>query len=196
MAMRPFAPFKQDFYARAPFRVVTQTTISASAEQCFATLKAGELWPKWVAAVQCVEWTSDRPLRRNATRTVFMKNGVQIDERFIVWDENERMGFCVTESTLGAIERFGELYELQPTDDGCHIRWTFAVQMKRWWQRWLLLLLWPLMYLALRSVLNRYAYVVQKHGERALESARQEQRTLERITRETAADVLSNEPLI
>lgn len=193
MSMRPYAAFDETFYARAPFRVVTRATIPASCEQSFATLKAGELWPKWIAAVQHVEWTSDRPLRHNATRTVTMKNGAKIDERFIVWEENQRMGFCVTESNIPNIERFGELYELQPNDVGCEIRWTFAVQMQRWWQRWLLFLLWPLMFLALRSVLRSYVRVVQKHGPRALESAREEQRALEHKTRETAAAVLSND---
>lgn len=191
--MRPYAPFNEEFYARAPFRVVTRAKIPASCEQSFATLKAGELWPKWIAAVKHVEWTSDRPLRQNATRTVTMKNGAQIDERFIIWEENQRMGFCVTKANIPHIERFGELYELKANDAGCEIHWTFAVQMQRWWQRVLLLLLWPLMFLALRSVLRAYVRVVLKHGANALQSEREEQRAIENKTREAAASVLSNE---
>lgn len=173
MTWHPFEEFDADFYARAPFRVVTQTTIDASCEQSFATLKTGELWPKWIAAVERVDWTSPRPLGPDCTRVVTMKNGAKIDERFIVWEENKRMGFCVTQATMANIQRFGELYELTPQEDGtCHLRWTFAVHMRTWWMRLVLLLLWPIMFLALRSVIKRYAYVAQKYGAQALEDLR------------------------
>src|SRR5690625_3927699 len=134
-------------------------------------------------------------MQRNDPRGINLKNGAQINDRFIVWDENQRMGFCVTESTIGGIERFGELYDLPETTDGCHLRWTFAVEMQKWWQRWLLLLLWLLMYLALQGVLKSYAHVAVKHGPKALATAQQEQRALEHKTRQTAADILAEPPL-
>lgn len=180
MTWHRLEPFDDTFYDRAPFRVVTKTTIDASCEQSFATLKTGELWPKWIAAVRSVEWTSPRPLGPDATRIVTMKNGTQIDETFIVWEENQRMGFRVDQATTNALRSFGELYELTPTDDGkCHLRWTFALHMRSWWMRFLLLLLWPVMFLALRSVLKRYAYVAQKYGENALQDLRKEAHLLD-----------------
>lgn len=165
MAWHTYKEFDERFYQDAPFRIVVKMPVNASAERAFATLEDGELWPRWIAALRHVEWTSELPLTKGATRVVTMKNGAKIDERFIVWDQNERMGFTVVRATIPKIESFGELYELTPTANGCEIRWTFVVKMQSRAMQLLLRSAWPLFYFSLRSVLRKFAEVAEAQAQ-------------------------------
>lgn len=167
MTWHAYKTFDESFYHNAPFRVVLTMPVNASMEQAFATLENGDLWPRWIAAIRGVEWTSELPLKKNATRVVTMKNGAKIDERFIVWEQNKRMGFTVVRATIPKIESFGELYELRPTADGCEIEWTFALRMQN--RRWgaLLRLSKPLFYVSLRSVLQKFTEVAEREASAA-----------------------------
>lgn len=160
-----YEEFDEDFYRDAPFRIVLTMPVNASPESAFATLENGDLWPRWIAALRQVEWTSELPLKKNATRIVTMKNGAKIDERFIVWEQNKRMGFTVVRATIPKIRKFGELYELTPTATGSEIRWTFVVQMQNRALQLLLRSAWPLFYVSLRSVLRKYAEVAEKQAQ-------------------------------
>lgn len=165
MTWHQYKEFDEDFYQDAPFRIVVKMPVNASPESAFATLENGALWPRWIAALRHVEWTSEVPLKKDATRVVTMKNGAKIDERFIVWDQNERMGFTVVRATIPKIESFGELYELMPTATGSEIRWTFVVKMENRALQLLLRSAWPLFYFSLRSVLRKFAEVAEAHAQ-------------------------------
>lgn len=157
-----YDPFHEDDYRQLPFCVVTRRTVAAPPDAVFDVLKNIDAWPRWVKAIRHGAWTSPEPHGVGSTRMITMKNGIEIDERFVVWKPNKAMGFVVVRATVPQLRSFGELYEITPHPRGCIVQWTFSVDAKPWWLRWMLRSSWMLFYLALGSVLNGLKRVVER----------------------------------
>src|SRR5690625_7310737 len=80
-----FVEFGVSFYETAPFRIVAKTEINASPEKVFATLRDADQWPKWLPAIQSVEWTSPKPITVGSTRRIHTRHGRKIEEQCIRW---------------------------------------------------------------------------------------------------------------
>lgn len=158
-----FTEFGESFYETASFRVVTKVSINAPAAKVFATLEDPNAWPRWVKAIKKVEWTSPKPFAVGTTRTVTMKNGHRIDERFILWETNRRMSFSVLGSTHPGVSAFGEDYILTPTAQGCDLRWTLVLQPRGFLAQGIYLLR-PGFRWALRRSLNDFKSLVERNA--------------------------------
>jgi len=158
-----FTEFGPSFYETAAFRVVHTISIDATAEKVFETLEDPDAWPKWIPMVKRVEWTSPKPFEVGTTRTVIMKNGYRIDERFILWEQNRRMSFTVLGASVPGLTSFGEDYLLTPTATGCELQWTFALQPRGFLAQGLYLA-YPAFRLALKKTLKDLKRVVERRA--------------------------------
>lgn len=156
-----YTEFSESFYETAPFRVVTKVSIKAPAAKVFSVLEDGDAWPRWIPAVKRVEWTSPQPFEVGTTRSVYMKTGQRIDERFIVWETNRRMGFTVIGSDVPGLTSFGEDYIITPTATGCDVRWTFALQPRGFIPQGLFVIR-PAFRMALKFTLLSFKKVVER----------------------------------
>lgn len=123
-----FSEFGVSFYETAPFRIVAKTEINASADTVFEALKDESRWSVWLPAIQHVEWTSPKPIRVGSTRRISTRHGRKIEEQCIRWIPERRASFRVVRSSMSRLLRAGTDFELTPTDTGCDVRWTIAIQ--------------------------------------------------------------------
>lgn len=123
-----FVEFGVSFYETAPLRFIAQTTINAPPEAVFQALEDESLWPAWFPVFRSVEWTSPKPLRFDSTRKITMRHRRVIEERCIRWVANERLSFMIDRSNMARLLKGGTDFELTPTEEGTHLRWTIAIQ--------------------------------------------------------------------
>lgn len=84
----------------------------------------------WCRGIARVRWTSPRPHGVGATRTVRLRTGAEVAERYYRWDErqDERMnGFSVESANVPLFRRFGERYRVAPAGDRTRFTWEFVI---------------------------------------------------------------------
>lgn len=156
-----FTEFGAGYFDTAPFRAVTKVKIDAPAEHVFRVLEDGDAWPRWIPAVARVEWTSPTPFDVGTTRSVYMRTGHRIDERFITWEDGREMAFTVLGSDVPGLTSFGERYVLTPIEGGCELRWTFVLQPRGFIAQGLYAIR-PALRLALKRTLLDFKRVAEK----------------------------------
>ncbi len=102
----------------APVLVLNTVEINCSAERLFAIFEDEHAWTLWGSSLEKVTWTSPKPFGVGTTRTVEMAGGIVGVEEFIVWEDNKRMAFCFTESSMPNMDAFGEDYVIESLDTG------------------------------------------------------------------------------
>ena len=127
--MNKLEPVTLDFFETAPLRVQCTMTAKCTPEQLFETLRGDTVWTEWVGVIQGVEWTSEKPYAKNATRDVQIVGGMMVKELFFHWEENQHVAFYVTESTIPNLSKFAEDYvveRLGPNET--RLTWTIAIE--------------------------------------------------------------------
>ena len=98
-------------------------------EVLFETLRGDTVWTEWAGVIQGVEWTSEKPYAKNATRDVSLVGGMLVKEVFFHWEENERVAFYVTDSTIPNLSKFAEDYIVERVGPNeTRLIWTVAIE--------------------------------------------------------------------
>lgn len=96
--------------------ITNQVTVNATPETIFRVFEDPDSWPKWVDAIDHVEWTSPKPYGAGTTRTVTL-SGVVAEESFILWDHGKRMTFYFTAISVPFAKSFCEDYRLESVNE-------------------------------------------------------------------------------
>ena len=122
-------PVTLDFFDTAPLRVRCTLQAKCTPEVLFETLRGDSVWTEWAGVIQRVKWTSAPPIAKNSTRDVTITGDMLVRELFFHWEENERVAFYVTESTIPGLTKFAEDYvveRLGPNET--RLTWTIAIE--------------------------------------------------------------------
>ena len=122
-------PVTLDFFETAPLRVQCELVAKCTPEALFESLRGDTVWTEWAGVITGVRWTSPKPYAKNATRDVSLVGGMMVREIFFHWEENERVAFYVTESTIPNLSKFAEDYiveRLGPNET--RLIWTVAIE--------------------------------------------------------------------
>lgn len=122
-------PVTLDFFETAPLRVQCTMVAKCTPEALFETLRGDTVWTEWAGVIQGVKWTSEKPYAENATRDVSLVGGMLVKEIFFHWEENERVAFYVTESTIPNLTKFAEDYIVERVGaNKTRLTWTVAIE--------------------------------------------------------------------
>jgi hypothetical protein len=128
-AFNKLEPVTLDFFDTAPLRVQCRMVAKCTPEDLFETLRGDTVWTEWAGVIQGVEWTSEKPYAKNATRDVSLVGNMLVKEIFFHWEENERVAFYVTESTIPNLTKFAEDYIVERVGaDETRLTWTVAIE--------------------------------------------------------------------
>jgi hypothetical protein len=154
-----------DFFATASQRYVTEVDVDVGPDRLFAILDDEGSWPRWASpGIQRVEWTSPRPHGEGATRTVHMVGGLDVYERFFVWDVPRELAFYFVGATQEVWSSFAERYEVTEVAQGkSRLRWTVAYEPVANFRR-VHFLVKPLMGLTFRRYLRKLQKYVRQRG--------------------------------
>lgn len=158
-------PVTLDFFDTAPLRVQCTMVARCTPETLFETLRGDTVWTEWAGVIQGVSWTSEKPYERNATRDVSLLGGMVVKELFFHWEENERVSFYVTESTIPNLRKFAEDYRVERVSPNeTRLTWTVAIE-NAGFMRYFNSLTAPIMKLVFRSWLKKYKKVLETLSE-------------------------------
>jgi len=122
-------PVALDFFESAPLRVRCTLEARCTPEVLFETLRGDSVWTEWAGVIRNVEWTSAEPYGKNATRDVTLTGNMLVRELFFHWEENERVAFYVTESTIPGLTKFAEDYRVERIGPNeTRLVWTVAIE--------------------------------------------------------------------
>jgi hypothetical protein len=123
-------PCDASYFDSAPHVYRFPMDLPVSTEQVWKSLTSANSVADWTPLLRSIEWTS--PLGEGATRTVVMPGrAATIHEYFFRWEEGRRHSFYATEANRPLFGRLAEDYLLEPTDTGCRLTWTFALEGNR-----------------------------------------------------------------
>ena len=80
--MNKMEPVTLDFFDTAPLRVQCTMVAKCTPETLFETLRGDTVWTEWAGVIQGVEWTSEKPYAKNATRDVSIVGGMLVSTMF------------------------------------------------------------------------------------------------------------------
>lgn len=122
-------PATLDFFETAPLRVRCTMVAKCTPEVIFETLRGDSVWTEWAGVIQKVEWTSNAPIAKDSTRDVSLVGDMLVKEVFFHWEENERVAFYVTESTIPNLTKFAEDYAVERVSPNeTRLTWTVAIE--------------------------------------------------------------------
>lgn len=154
-------PVTLDFFETAPLRVQCTLQAKCTPERLFETLRGDTVWTEWAGVIEGVEWTSEKPYAKNATRDVSLMGGMLVRELFFHWEENERIAFYVTESTIPGLSKFAEDYRVERVGPNeTRLTWTVAIE-NQGFMRHLNALTAPAMKLVFQSWLKKYKKILE-----------------------------------
>jgi len=155
-------PVTLDFFDTAPLRVQCTMLAKCTPEVLFETLRGDEVWTEWAGVIRHVSWTSEAPIAQGSTRDVTITGNMLVRELFFHWEENKRVAFYVTESTIPNLTKFAEDYIVErvgPTET--RLTWVVAIENDGFMRH-----LNPVMRLALKPLFqgwfNRYKKILEK----------------------------------
>lgn len=128
-ALHPCDRVGLEFVDSAPNRFSNSVELNITPEQLFEVLADAESWPRWAKVITDVEWTSPEPRGVGTTRLVTMRGGLLGAEEFLAWDEHTMMAFRFNEASEKRIKAFAERYDVVPTESGCKLTWTLAMEV-------------------------------------------------------------------
>lgn len=121
------SPVDASFFDTAPMRFVNSAELPAPVAEIFAGFKDPAAWPRWFHGIRHVEWTSPEPYGAATTRTVTLDT-MTVHEHFFRWEENQRISFYFTATSVPFATHFAEDYLLEPLDAGrCRFTYTVAL---------------------------------------------------------------------
>lgn len=127
MRARPESP---DFVDRAPLVITARRTMSHAPERIFGALADTPSWSSWWPSLTVAEWTSPQEGGVGATRKVRVR-GLEVHERFIVWEPPRRWGFTFLETNVPFARAGVELVQLEPDAGTTQVTYRMAVEPPR-----------------------------------------------------------------
>ena len=159
--MYQMQPVTLDFFDTAPLRIRSVLEVKCTPEVLFETLRGDTVWTEWASVIQGVRWTSDKPYAKNATRDVSLTGGMMVRELFFHWEENERIAFYVTESTIPNLDKFAEDYIVERLGTNeTRLTWTVAIE-NRGFMRYLNPVIAPIMKQIFKGWLRKYKKILE-----------------------------------
>lgn len=110
-----------DWFEIAPIRVDRSLIVPTSPAVVFARLAEHERWPEWFDGMRLVIVT--RRVRGVGCERTVAVGPISVRERFVVWEENARLGFYIIEATVPGLRAMHEDWRLSDLGDG-RTRWT------------------------------------------------------------------------
>lgn len=163
--MHELDPVTLDFFDTAPLRVQCTLTAQCTPETLFETLRGDTVWTEWAGVIQGVEWTSEKPYAKNATRDVFLTGGMMVKEVFFHWEENERIAFYVADSTIPNLRKFAEDYVVERVGPNeTRLIWTVAIENEGF-MRYLNPITGRIMKLVFQGWLKKYKKILEARSE-------------------------------
>ncbi|TNF60918.1 MAG: SRPBCC family protein [Deltaproteobacteria bacterium] len=159
--MNKLDPVTLDFFDTAPLRVRCTMVAKCTPEVLFETLRGDTVWTEWAGVIQGVEWTSEKPYAKNATRDVSLVGGMLVKEVFFHWEENERVAFYVTDSTIPNLSKFAEDYIVEGVGPNeTRLIWTVAIE-NMGFMRYLNPVTGPVLKLVFRGWFKKYKKILE-----------------------------------
>lgn len=124
------------FVESAPVKIEATAVVRAPRQAVWDVLIDHRSWPRWFGGslVRC-EPTSVEESGVGSSRMVVLKGGVEVQERFIAWDEPGLWSFTGTAMKPGAFTSLVERVVLAPLGDD-HTRVTYTMALApAWWLR-------------------------------------------------------------
>jgi len=106
-----------NFIKTAKYKSINEVEVDASPSQIFEFFEKGESWVNWIPFISKVEWTSPTPFKKGTTRTVTL-NGIKVKEVFVEWNNNKRISFYFSETTIPFVKALLEDYQIFPLTNG------------------------------------------------------------------------------
>lgn len=113
------------FLKNAPRKVINVVEIQGTPESIFKVFEDAHAWTEWFHGITKVEWTSPKPYGVGTTRTVSLGQ-LKVWEHFFIWEQNKRLSFYFTQTSLPFVKALVEDYQLEAIDDK-HTRFTYTV---------------------------------------------------------------------
>lgn len=163
-------PVTLAFFETAPLRVRCELVAKCTPETLFETLRGDTVWTEWAGVIEGVNWTSEKPYAKNATRDVSLVGGMLVKEVFFHWEENERVAFFVTESTIPNLRKFAEDYVVERVGPNqTRLIWTVAIENEGF-LRYLNPITAPIMKLVFQRWFKKYKKILESPAYRVAES--------------------------
>jgi hypothetical protein len=160
-----------EFLDSAPARFDSVVQVRATPAEIFETFEDAHSWTLWAPPIRRVEWTSPKPFGVGTTRTVYMAGGLVGREEFIAWEPGRRMAFRFDAVSRKQVDAFVEDYHVEDLDGRvCRVSWTMALAPTGP-GRIVMPLVAPLMGVALRWMLGRFARHVESRARPARQAA-------------------------
>lgn len=106
----------------APGSMQMTANIRAPIEFVFRVFEDADAWVHCFKAITRVDWTSEPPHKKGATRTIDLKLPGQsiltIDEEFVAWEQNRRFAFNFKRSNRRVFGAMLEDYKFTEAADG------------------------------------------------------------------------------
>ena len=110
----------------APIRVQGRAATTASPEAVFAVLADHRRWPEWFPNVKAVEVLG--PAEGVGARRRVKVPGLAVEEEFIAWEPGKLFAFTATSAKPGVFRALVEHCRIDPSEGGCDVTWTMAVE--------------------------------------------------------------------
>jgi hypothetical protein len=119
-------PESLDFAARSPFQLRFDTAIWASPERVFDVVVDDDMGA-WLRDFVEMRWTSTKTRTVGATRTVRLKGGLAVKERFLAWERGAHVAFAIEAiSVPGIVRAMIEDFRIEPLS-ARHTRLRYSV---------------------------------------------------------------------
>ena len=115
-----------DWAERAPIKLGREVPISASPSEVFAVLSDHATWPRRFKGMRKVRIDAEGK-GIGSLRTVWV-GLTHVQERFLIWDEDERLTFAIVKSSTPGLSAMTEDWRLEPTASGTRLRITIGVE--------------------------------------------------------------------
>lgn len=122
-----------DYLDASPNKMQMTANIKAPVEFVFTVFEDGDAWVNCFESITRVDWTSEPPHNKGATRTIDLKLPGQpvltIDEEFVTWEQNKRFSFYFKRSNRKIFGAMIEDYKFAAAEDGStNIVWDLAYE--------------------------------------------------------------------
>src|SRR5437879_83557 len=98
------APERLEFANRAPFQLRFEAAIWAPPERVFDVIVDDDMGA-WLRDFVEMRWTSTKTHALDATRTVRLKGGLAVQERFLAWERGKHVAFTIEAISVPGVVR-------------------------------------------------------------------------------------------
>jgi hypothetical protein len=118
-----------DFLDSAPIKISLKADLDITPEALFKQFEDVDSWG-W-ATIKSVIWETAPPYGRGTTRTVDVTGQGNIQEYFLLWEQDQRMAFRFDRGEMKLVSALVEDYQVEALPDGrSRLSWNVAIQLR------------------------------------------------------------------